>query len=92
MNTEVFIYLIWFSFYGQFDLANEYLFYALDLSDNCGTRENPFKGYMTFQTGILTLPRSVFLLTGIIWDMIIGYFIFNKRNKREEGELIDYHS
>jgi hypothetical protein len=62
MNTEVFIYLIWFSFYGQFDLANEYLFYALDLSDNCGTRENPFKGYMTFQTGDSYITKiSVFV-------------------------------
>lgn len=84
---EVFIYAIWYSFYGQFDFINFCIMWAFGLSDGCGVFGNPLQQSISF--GSVREIRTVFfMISGIAWDVLI-YFLLFRRKQKIESQVID---
>lgn len=89
--TNLYLYLGWYTFYGQFDFLNHLLMWILDLNNNGTTFGNPFLSNM--HIGIQTYPKWLFLISGIGWDFIILRLIQMRFFKRTHGiNTLDYEN
>lgn len=72
-------YLIWYSFYGQFEFLNFCVLWALDLNNKCGVYGNPLQQTISFG-GSQDIPTLLFMFSGLLWDAVIYLLLFKKKD------------
>ncbi len=84
---NIFIYAVWYSFYGQFDFINFCILWAFDLNDKCGVYGSPLQQTISFGDS-KEIPTAFFMFSGLVWDALI-YLLLFRRKERGESQLLD---